>query len=64
MDMALFTSMAPAFGSGDGYILATRDSRATMETLLRAEMQRLSKEEAEDADNDTAAEQRRRLEAG
>ncbi|WP_397405116.1 monovalent cation:proton antiporter-2 (CPA2) family protein [Phenylobacterium sp.] len=64
MDIALFTSLAPSFGSGDGYIMATRDSRATMETLLRAEMQRLSKEEAEDADNDTATEQRRRLEAG
>lgn len=64
MDMALFKSLAPAFGAGDGYILATRDSRATMETLLRAEMQRLSEEEAQDADNDRLAESKRRLEAG
>lgn len=60
--MALFSSLAPAHG--DGYIRASRDSRATMETLLRAEMKRLSVEEARDADNDAVAEQRRRLEAG
>ena len=64
MDLALFKSLAPAFGAGDGYILATRDSRATMETLLRAEMKRLSEEEAEDADNDAVAASKRRLEAG
>ena len=40
------------------------NSRATMETLLRAEMKRLSEEEAQDADNDAVAERRRRLEAG
>ena len=64
MDIALFKSLAPAYGAGDGYIMATRDSRATMETLLRAEMQRLSDEEAQDADNDRIAESKRRLEAG
>lgn len=64
MDMALFTSLAPAHGAGEGYILATRDSRATMETLLRAEMKRLSEEEAQDADNDAVAASKRRLEAG
>ena len=64
MDVALFKSLAPAFGFGDGYILATRDSRATMETLLRAAMQRRSAEKAGDADNDAVAETKRRLEAG
>ena len=64
MDVALFKSLAPAFGFGDGYRLATRDSRATMETLLRAAMQRRSAEKAGDADNDAVAETKRRLEAG
>ena len=34
--------------------MATRDSRATMERLLTAEMDRLRREEAEEADNDLA----------
>jgi voltage-gated potassium channel Kch len=62
-DQALFKRLAPAYGEEERYIMATRDSRATMEKLLRAEMRRLSREEAEEADNDPADETPHRLEA-
>lgn len=63
-DKALFQRLAPVYGEEERYIMASRDSRETMEKLLRAEMRRLRKEEAEEADNDPAAERPRRLEAG
>jgi len=62
-DMKLFKKLAPVYGEEEQYAMAVRDSRETMEKLLAEEMRRLSKEEAEEADNDQA-EARRRLEAG
>jgi glutathione-regulated potassium-efflux system ancillary protein KefC/glutathione-regulated potassium-efflux system protein KefB len=62
-DQALFKRLAPVYGEEERYIMASRDSRATMEKLLRAEMQRLSKEEAEEADNDATDGSPRRIEA-
>ena len=62
-DMALFKKLAPVYGEEEQYAMAVRDSRETMEKLLTEEMRRLSKEEAEEADNDRAA-AKRRLEAG
>jgi len=62
-DMKLFKKLAPVYGEEEQYAMAVRDSRETMEKLLTEEMRRLSKEEAEEADNDRA-EARRRLEAG
>ncbi|HET6971392.1 MAG TPA: NAD-binding protein, partial [Phenylobacterium sp.] len=53
-DKALFKRLAPVYGEEERYIMATRDSRATMEKLLQAEMRRLGREEAEEADNDIA----------
>ncbi|MBW8815247.1 MAG: cation:proton antiporter [Caulobacterales bacterium] len=53
-DKALFKRLAPVYGEEERYIMATRDSRATMEKLLQAEMRRLSAEEAQEADNDIA----------
>jgi glutathione-regulated potassium-efflux system ancillary protein KefC/glutathione-regulated potassium-efflux system protein KefB len=61
-DLALFNKLAPVYGEEERYAMAVRDSRATMEKLLTAEMRRLEKEEAEEADNDSA-DARRRLEA-
>ena len=63
MDLELFHKLAPTFGEQENYIMATRDSRDTMERLLQAEMKRLSREEAEEADNDGSAQSGRRLEA-
>jgi len=60
-DKALFKRLAPVYGEEERYAMAVRDSRETMEKLLAAEMRRLGKEEAEEADNDTA--EARRLEA-
>jgi len=60
-DKALFKRLAPVWGEEERYAMAVRDSRETMEKLLAAEMRRLRKEEAEEADNDT--EDARRLEA-
>ena len=59
-DHKLFMKLAPVSGEEERYIMATRDSRATMENLLRAEMQRMAAEEAEEASNDRAAEAARR----
>jgi len=47
-DKALFEKLAPLAGEEERYIMASRDSRETMEKLLRAEMTRL-REEEEDA---------------
>ena len=63
MDLELFHKLAPTFGEQENYIMATRDSRDTMERLLQAEMKRLSREEAEEADNDGSLQSGRRLEA-
>jgi monovalent cation:proton antiporter-2 (CPA2) family protein len=64
-DMKLFKKLAPAYGEEEGYAMAVRDSRETMERLLAEEMRRLSQEEAEEADNDPApAEPRRRAAEG
>ena len=63
-DLALFNRLAPVYGEEERYAMAVRDSRATMEQLLTAEMRRLKKEEAEEADNDPATQAPRRLEAG
>ena len=62
-DLALFNKLAPVYGEEERYAMAVRDSRATMENLLSAEMRRLKKEEAEEADNDGKEEPARRLEA-
>jgi glutathione-regulated potassium-efflux system ancillary protein KefC/glutathione-regulated potassium-efflux system protein KefB len=49
-DEALFKSLAPLAGEEERYVLATRDSRETMERLLRAELARMAAEdEAEHA---------------
>lgn len=58
-DMKLFKKLAPIYGEEEQYAMAVRDSRETMEKLLTEEMRRLSKEEAEDADNDAADPARR-----
>lgn len=51
-DAELFQKLAPVWGEEERYILATRDSRETMDRLLRAEMQRMRREddEADEAD--------------
>jgi glutathione-regulated potassium-efflux system ancillary protein KefC/glutathione-regulated potassium-efflux system protein KefB len=54
-DQALFQRLAPVAGEEERYILATRDSRETMERLLRAEMARLAEEDGqEDGDRPAA----------
>jgi len=52
-DLKLFKRMAPLAGEEERYIMASRDSRETMEKLLRAEIQRLADEDDDDADGDT-----------
>ena len=44
-DRALFAQLAPLAGEEERYTLASRDSRETMDRLLRAETQRLDLEE-------------------
>jgi glutathione-regulated potassium-efflux system ancillary protein KefC/glutathione-regulated potassium-efflux system protein KefB len=56
-DRALFERLAPLAGEEERYILATRDSRETMEKLLRAEMARMA---AEDSDGEPPAPAARR----
>jgi monovalent cation:proton antiporter-2 (CPA2) family protein len=63
-DLELLKQLAPIADEDERYTMAVRDSRETMEKLLRAEMRRLRKEEDQEADNDPAAESRPRLEAG
>ncbi|HEY8615766.1 monovalent cation:proton antiporter-2 (CPA2) family protein [Phenylobacterium sp.] len=68
-DDTLFRKLQPAAVDDDGYVMASRASRETMERLLRAEMERVAREEAEEADNDVeggggAGETPRRVEAG
>jgi len=48
-DAKLFVELAPLAGEEERYILATRDSRNTMERLLQAEMARLAEEDDDDA---------------
>lgn len=62
-DLKLFKKLAPVYGEEEQYAMAVRDSRETMEKLLSEEMRRLSREEAEEADNDGASAPRR-AEAG
>ena len=47
-DEKLFAELAPLAGEEERYIMATRDSRNTMERLMRAEMARLAEEDSED----------------
>jgi len=46
-DAALFQKLAPVWGEEERYTLATRDSRETMDQLLRAEMQQMRGEDDE-----------------
>jgi voltage-gated potassium channel Kch len=46
-DAELFERLAPLAGKEERYVLASRDSRETMERLLQAEMQRIADEEDE-----------------
>jgi glutathione-regulated potassium-efflux system ancillary protein KefC/glutathione-regulated potassium-efflux system protein KefB len=48
-DEALFHKLAPLAGEEERYILASRDSRETMERLLRAELARMDDEDETDA---------------
>jgi glutathione-regulated potassium-efflux system ancillary protein KefC/glutathione-regulated potassium-efflux system protein KefB len=57
-DEKLFVKLAPLAGEEERYILATRDSRQTMERLLQAEMARLADEDGEE-DEPAAVEARR-----
>jgi glutathione-regulated potassium-efflux system ancillary protein KefC/glutathione-regulated potassium-efflux system protein KefB len=63
-DAALFRKLQPVYGQDERYIEATRASRETMEQLLRAEMDRLGDEEAQEADNDAAGEPPKQAEVG
>ncbi len=47
LDHELFLRLAPTYGEAENYILATRDSRETMERLLSAEMARAAQEDDE-----------------
>ena len=49
-DQVLFEKLAPLVGEEERYILATRDSRETMEKLLGAEIQRMADEDEDGAD--------------
>jgi glutathione-regulated potassium-efflux system ancillary protein KefC/glutathione-regulated potassium-efflux system protein KefB len=59
-DQELFERLAPLAGEEERYILATRDSRETMERLLRAEIERMA---AEDEEGEAGAAARRAVEA-
>ncbi|MFN3520925.1 MAG: monovalent cation:proton antiporter-2 (CPA2) family protein [Phenylobacterium sp.] len=48
-DEKLFRKLAPIAGEEERYLMATRDSRETMDRLLRAEMARLADDEEETA---------------
>jgi kynureninase len=64
-DLKLLKKLAPLAGEEERYILATRDSRETMEKLLAAEMTRLADEDdAEVAAEAAEAAAQRRVEAG
>jgi voltage-gated potassium channel Kch len=47
LDQQLFQELAPVAGEEENYILATRDSRDTMDRLLMAEMKRAAEEDDE-----------------
>jgi len=55
-DEKLFRKLAPIAGEEERYVMATRDSRETMDRLLRAEMARLDDEDEPAADLRDAAE--------
>ncbi|MBS0334110.1 MAG: hypothetical protein JSS35_15180, partial [Proteobacteria bacterium] len=44
-DAAIWRRLAPIAGEEDRYVLASRDSRETTERVLRAEMERIAREE-------------------
>jgi voltage-gated potassium channel Kch len=48
-DRAVFEKLAPVAGEEERYVMASRDSRETMERLLRADMQAAMDEEAAEA---------------
>jgi monovalent cation:proton antiporter-2 (CPA2) family protein len=50
-DLDLFHKLAPLAGEEERYLLATRESRDTMDRLLRSEMERLAVDEADEADD-------------
>jgi len=60
IDTQLFKELAPIYGQEENYILASRDSRDTMDKLLGAEMRKAAEEDAERMD---LAESRRAPEA-
>ena len=45
LDLKLFHRLAPLSGEEERYQMASRDSRETMERLLRAEMERLGEDD-------------------
>jgi len=47
LDKALFDELAPIYGEEENYIMASRDSRETMDKLLGAEMRKAAEEDAE-----------------
>src|SRR5690606_16298621 len=48
-DLRLFQALAPVAGEEERYILATRDSRETMDRLMQAELARADAEDAAEA---------------
>lgn len=54
LDKQLFDELAPSYGQEENYILATRDSRETMDSLLNAEMRRAAEEEDEEREEAAA----------
>jgi monovalent cation:proton antiporter-2 (CPA2) family protein len=50
-DLELFHKLAPLAGEEERYLLATRESRDTMDRLLRSEMEQLAVDEAGQADD-------------
>ncbi|HEY3695526.1 monovalent cation:proton antiporter-2 (CPA2) family protein [Phenylobacterium sp.] len=53
-DLELFQKLAPVAGEEERYLLATRESRETMDRLLRSEMERLAVDEADEASDMSA----------
>jgi glutathione-regulated potassium-efflux system ancillary protein KefC/glutathione-regulated potassium-efflux system protein KefB len=50
-DLELFDRLAPVAGEEERYLLATRESRETMDRLLAGEMQQLAVDEADEAED-------------
>jgi hypothetical protein len=59
-DFKFFKQLAPIAGEEERYTMAARDSRETTERLLRAEMQKIAREE--DGDNPPPQTEPHRLE--